>query len=178
MLDLTGLIWLLLVVFVLHDLEELITVENWLVKNKGRVMQAAPPRLRKMIGPSLAMSTAQFAVAVACMFAILSSAVLLTVTTLEQRTFLPFFLVCLHVLFLHVFTHVGQSLALRMYTPGVLTAVAVVLPYSLYTYFRLFAEGAVTWTLVIRTLPFVVLIVPILLGAHRLGQIVSKPAGR
>lgn len=176
MLELSELVWLLLVVFVLHDLEELIVVENWLVKNKGRVIAKIPGRLKGLIEPSLTMSTAQFAVAVLCIFAVLSSAVLLTVLTWEQKTFLPFFLVCLHVLFLHVFTHLGQSILLRTYTPGVVTAAALALPYSMYTYFRLFAAGVVNWPLVAGTLPYVILILPILYGAHRLGQWASRPA--
>ncbi|MDF2680687.1 MAG: hypothetical protein K0R47_1877 [Brevibacillus sp.] len=176
MLELSGVIWLLLVVFVLHDLEELIAVENWLLKNKGRVMEKAPGWLRGMIEPSLRMCTEQFAVAVTCIFAVLSTAVLLTVSTWEQRTFLPFFLVCLHVLFLHVFTHIGQSFLLRTYTPGVVTAVALALPYSLYTYIRMFAEGIITWSIVGSTLPYVILIIPVLYGAHRIGQLVCRPA--
>ncbi|MED4584781.1 HXXEE domain-containing protein [Brevibacillus choshinensis] len=176
MLELSGVIWLLLVVFVLHDLEELIAVENWLLKNKGSVMEKAPRWLRGMIEPSLSMSTAQFAVAVTCIFVVLSTAVLLTVSTWEQRTFFPFFLVCLHVLFLHIFTHIGQSILLRTYTPGVVTAVALALPYCLYTYIRLFTEGVITWSLVGSTLPYVVFIVPVLYGAHRIGQFVSRPA--
>jgi len=61
------------------------------------------------------MSTAQFAVAVTCLFALLASAVLLAVSTWEQRTFLPFFLFCLHVLFFHVFTHLGQTACISIH---------------------------------------------------------------
>ncbi|QRG68902.1 HXXEE domain-containing protein [Brevibacillus choshinensis] len=174
MLEVTSWIWLLLVVFVLHDLEELIVVESWLQKNKGVVMKKAPRWFKGMIEPSLTMTTAQFAVAVTCIFCVLALAVLLTICTWEQRTFLPFFLVCLHVLFLHTFTHIGQSLLLRSYTPGVVTAVALALPYSLYTYSCLFAEDVISWQLVGSTLPYVLLIVPLLYGAHRLGQFVSN----
>ncbi|GED31112.1 HXXEE domain-containing protein [Brevibacillus centrosporus] len=175
MLEVTSWIWLLLVVFVLHDMEELIVVEEWLGKYNGVVIKKAPRWFKGMVEPSLTMSTAQFAVAVTCIFVVLASAVILTIFTWEERTFLPFFLVCLHVLFLHSFTHIGQSLLLRTYTPGVVTAVTLTLPYGLFAYSRLFTEGVITWSMVFSTLPYVVLIIPLLYGAHRLGQFVSKP---
>ncbi|MGG4443514.1 hypothetical protein [Brevibacillus fortis] len=53
-----------------------------------------------MLKPSLSMNTAQFAVAVSCIFAVLSAAVILTVTTLSAGTYLPSFLVCLLVVYL------------------------------------------------------------------------------
>ncbi|MED3501367.1 HXXEE domain-containing protein [Brevibacillus agri] len=170
MSELVNLIWLLLVVFVFHDLEEIITVEGWLAQKREQVLRALPSWLQKFVEPSLAMNTAQFAVAVTCVFAVLAAAVVLAAATLPLGTYLPFFLVCLHVMFLHVFTHIGHTIALRTYTPGVVTAVVLVLPYSVYTYVCLFEAGVLTWPLVWSTLPFCLLAVPILYAAHWLGQ--------
>ncbi|RNB52884.1 HXXEE domain-containing protein [Brevibacillus gelatini] len=170
MSEFVNLIWLLLVVFVFHDLEEIITVERWLGQKRAQVLHALPGRLQKLMEPSLAMNTAQFAVAVTCIFAVLVAAVVLAAATLPLGTYLPFFLVCLHVMFLHVFTHIGHTIVLRAYTPGVVTAVILVLPYSVYTYVRLFEAGVITWSLVWSTLPFCLLAVPILYVAHWLGQ--------
>ncbi|HBZ79845.1 MULTISPECIES: HXXEE domain-containing protein [Brevibacillus] len=176
--ELTHLIWLLLVVFVFHDLEEIIMVESWLRVKREQIMQKVPRGLQKWLEPSLSMSTAQFAVAVACIFAVLSAAVVLAAATLPQGTYLPLFLVCLHVMFLHVFTHLGHTIALRTYTPGVATAVILVLPYSVYTYVRLFEAGLVTWSLVWSTLPYCLLVVPILYAAHRIGQAAGSLVAR
>lgn len=174
-MELTHLIWLLLVVFMLHDLEEIITVENWLFRHRALLVKRLPSPWARWLGPSLSMTTAQFAVAVTCIFVILSAAVLLAATTLSQGTFLPVYLVCLHTLFLHVFTHLGISFRVRGYSPGVVTAVALILPYSLYTYFRLFEAGLINWSLVAGTLPFVLLVIPVLHAAHKLGMALSKP---
>lgn len=174
MLELSHLIWLFLVVFMFHDFEEIVMVEGWVRAKKDMIRRTVPERLMKMLEPSLSMNTAQFAVAVSCIFAVLSAAVILTVTTLSSGTYLPFFLVCLHVMFLHVFMHVGHTVVLRTYTPGVVTAVAFVLPYSLYTYDRLLEAGLVTWPLLWSTLPFSLLIIPVLYVAHRLGEAAGK----
>lgn len=174
-MELTHVIWMFLIVFVLHDLEEIIAVENWLIRHRERLVRSIPAFLQKTFQPMLSMSTAQFSVAVTCIFAVLSAAVLLTVLTWPAGTYLPFFLVCLHVLFLHVFTHIGQSLLFRTYTPGVVTAVVLVLPYSLYTYYRLFAEGWVSWSMIGETLPYSLLVIPVLYAALTLGEKAIKP---
>lgn len=174
-MELTHVIWMFLIVFVLHDLEEIIVVENWLIRHRERLARSIPAFLQKTLQPMLSMSTAQFSVAVTCIFAVLSAAVLLTVLTWQAGTYLPFFLVCLHVLFLHVFTHIGQSLLFRTYTPGVVTAVVLVLPYSVYTYYRLFAEGWISWSLIGETLPFSLLVIPVLYVALTLGEKAIKP---
>lgn len=93
MSELVNLIWLLLVVFVFHDLEEIITVEGWLAQKREQVLRALPSWLQKFVEPSLAMNTAQFAVAVTCVFAVLAAAVVLAAATLPLGTYLPFFLV-------------------------------------------------------------------------------------
>lgn len=174
-MELVNVIWLFLVVFMLHDLEEIIVVENWLTRHRKQLIRKLPVALEKHFKPLLFMTTAQFAVAVTGIFIILSAAVLLTAATWSKGTYLPFFLVCLHVMFLHVFTHIGQTILLRSYTPGVVTAVALILPYGLYTYTRLLEEGVVTWSLMLSTLPFVLLIVPVLHLVLSLGQKASKP---
>jgi hypothetical protein len=173
-LDLRSVIWLSLVVFVIHDMEEIIMGESWLAKNKERIKRMLPNRLAASFEEHFSMKTAQFAVAVSFIFLILSIAVLLTSVTLPTGTYLPFFLVCLHVMFLNIFTHIGQSLLLRGYTPGVATAVTVLLPYTVYTYCRLFDAGLISWSMIGTTLPFVLLVFPALLAAHKLGRSLKK----
>jgi hypothetical protein len=169
-LDLRSVIWLFPVVFMLHDLEEIIVGESWLTRHKERVKRALPARLAAWFEESFSMKTAQFAVAVTCIFLVLTVATILAAVTLPEGTWLPFFLVCLHVMFLNVFTHTGQSLAFRGYTPGVATALVIVLPYTIYAYYRLLAAGLISWPLIYSTLPYVPLVFPVLLGAHRLGR--------
>src|SRR5437764_3395791 len=76
------------------------------------------------------------------------------------------------IFLLHVFTHVVQPIIFRKYTPGVITAVLVVLPYSLYGFHRLFNEelisgGVFSSSLLIGAL----LVVPIILCLRELGTV-------
>jgi len=88
---------------------------------------------------------------------------------------LTLFTICLSILLLHIFTHVVQPIIFRKYTPGVITAVVVVLPYSLYGFHRLFKEefisgGVFSSSLLIGALLFV----PIILGVRQLGKVLAR----
>lgn len=48
-----------------------------------------------------------------------------------------------------------------MYTPGVATAVFLVLPYSLYAYYRLLASATVGWDDIVRSLILTALFLPL-----------------
>lgn len=68
--------------------------------------------------------------------------------------------------FLHAFVHLGQSLVLRGYTPGLVTAVLLVLPTSVYLYWRLLSAPLVDVESVIATgVLGLVVFVPTVLGA-------------
>lgn len=45
-ISLQTLVWLFIVAFVIHDLEEIIWVEPWMKKNARRVAPALPLRMR------------------------------------------------------------------------------------------------------------------------------------
>jgi hypothetical protein len=60
--------------------------------------------------------------------------------------------------YLHAFVHLGQSLVLREYTPGLVTVVLLVIPTFLYLYWRLLARAiqldySKRWLLVALLLP-------------------------
>ena len=86
----------------------------------------------------------------------------MTVAAVFFDVYTPF-LVALAIFFLHVFTHVGQAILLRMYTPGVTTSVLLVLNYSLYTSYRLIGSGTVGWDDIIPSLVLASLLLPPLL---------------
>ena len=81
----------------------------------------------------------------------------------------------LAIFFVYVFGHVGQSLFFRAYTPGVITAVLVVLPYSLYGFHRLFAANLIdsngfTTLVLVGALLFV----PLVLAASQVGKLLAR----
>ncbi|QPA32310.1 HXXEE domain-containing protein [Thermaerobacillus caldiproteolyticus] len=82
--------------------------------------------------------------------------IFLTITTSTALavifSFYYLFFMLLAIFFAHVFTHIGQTFYLKKYTPGVITSIILVLPYSLYAYYRLLKEqvisgGDILWSI-------------------------------
>jgi hypothetical protein len=121
--DLQTVIWLFPVVFMLHDLEEIIMVEAWVKRNKQKLYQVLPRRIAANRERSLSTSTSQFPVAVTCIFLFVSASAFVA----AQLHLYGFLAVCLTVFFIHVFTHLVQMVLFKGYTPGVLTSVLTVL---------------------------------------------------
>ncbi|MFT9846831.1 HXXEE domain-containing protein [Aneurinibacillus sp. REN35] len=166
-------IWLFLIVFMLHDFEEIITVETWLTKNKTKVLHRFPSlvtRYQAVFERRFAMKTAQFSFAVAWIFVLLSVITFYTSQTLAYGGSFLFYVAALHVLFGNVWTHVIQSVVLRGYTPGVVTAVILALPYTLYMYSRLLAEGYITWSLIWIAVPLSIVLLPVVFFGLLLGR--------
>ncbi|TCZ78921.1 HXXEE domain-containing protein [Paenibacillus albiflavus] len=138
-IHLLTLLWLFPILFMFHDFEEILTVEKWIGEKGEGIYKRLPAFARKVYGGSFQMNTFQFAKDVLWVFIIIVTVTAITVFF----DFYLLFLAVLHVFFAHVFTHVGQSILLRMYTPGVITSIFIVLPYSIYAYYRLFAEQVI-----------------------------------
>ncbi|CAM4461652.1 HXXEE domain-containing protein [Paenibacillus typhae] len=138
-IDTISLLWLLPVCFMFHDFEEILTVESWGITYGNRVEAAIPPRMRKMYKSSMRMTTRNFALDVLFVY-------FLIVSVTAAAVFFSFYTLYLAVtalFLLHVFTHFGQSIYLKLYTPGVVTALFIALPYSLYAFYRLLSEKIV-----------------------------------
>ncbi len=125
------------IVFLVHDLEEVIVTEGFLRENRERL------GLPSFLTRRMEATTAQFAVAVAYLFVIVSAISLAAARSLRPGAAINLFATATSIRFLNVFTHLGQALLLRRATPGVVTAVTVALPYSLYALRRLRAENLV-----------------------------------
>lgn len=154
--DLVSVLWLFPIVFVFHDFEEILTVEQWLAHRGERVLAKIPAFARRLLADTFRMNTRLFAQDVLWIYSFIVAA---AAAAVFFSVYLPF-LVMLAVFFLHVFTHAAQALLLRMYTPGVATAGLLVLPYSLYAYYRLLASGTISWDEIALSLILLVLLLP------------------
>lgn len=77
-----------------------------------------------------------------------------------------FYITTLSGYFLHAFVHLGQSLVLPEYTLGLVTAVLLVIPTSLYLYLGLLVTHLVDVGTAIATgVLGIVVFVPIVVGA-------------
>lgn len=123
------------VIFMLHDLEEIIFFRRWLVKNSTIVI-AKFPRFEKLISKANAISTPAFTIAVAEEFILLSAISFAAAYTNWYYIWIAAFM----AFSLHLFIHIAQCLVLRRYTPGVVTSF-LLLPLCVYIFNSLVAEG-------------------------------------
>lgn len=140
--DLVTVIRWFPLVFLVHDAEEILTVQPWMQANHRRLRQRFGHRrvVAAILERMASITTARFATIVACLFVAACAASYLALTG-----DILWYTSALAVLTINVFTHAGQAVLTRGYTPGVVTAVAVVLPYSLYAWAGLFRAGMVGW---------------------------------
>lgn len=154
-----SVFWLFPIVFMFHDFEEILTVEKWIRHNKAEVLAALPASLRKVFCSSFQMTTLQFAHDVFWIFLAITTATVLAAVF----SFHFIFLMLLFIFFAHVFAHIGQALLLKRYTPGVLTAIILVLPYSSYAYYRLLKEHIISGVDILWSSIGAILIAPVLI---------------
>ncbi|MGZ7440486.1 HXXEE domain-containing protein [Paenibacillus sp. TH7-28] len=169
-MSLQTLVWLFIVAFVIHDLEEIIWVEPWMKRNARQVAPLLPAGIRPTFEKMSRLTSSQFAVAVLMEFIIF---IPFTYMAAEKGRFFMF-LAFNNLFFLHVFTHLGQSLYLKRYTPGVVTAVLVVLPYTTHLFSRLLAEKWVTWGEILLSVPVGFILAPYVLLGHEVGRRIVK----
>ena len=123
-------------VFLVHDAEEILTVEPWLRAHRAE--------LPAVVQPLTAVSTEQFALAVGMLFVgFLAAAVHAVGQARRGHVSVPFMIIA-GALVANGFTHLAQAAYFRSYTPGVVTALLLVLPYGYCLGARLLAAGLVT----------------------------------
>jgi hypothetical protein len=157
-------LWLGPVAFVIHDAEEVLVFESWL---RGHA-PALPPIVRDLFG---GVTTRQFATAVVVLALGYAIASALGVRSLSSGRRPWPYLVATGAFIGNAITHVLQSALFVGYTPGVVTAILVSLPYGWFAGRMLVREGVVTrlvaaWCVVVG----IVGQVPLALLALRLGR--------
>lgn len=120
---LRRVIWTGPVVFLVHDLEELVTIEDWTRLHGDRL-----PEAFRLLLP---VSTAEFGVAMtALLLVFMAAAWLADRARLEGGRAVDFFVFLVAILGTNALGHVAQAVLFGAYVPGLLTAVLLVLPYA------------------------------------------------
>ena len=131
-LSFDRLLWLVPIFFMLHNLEEAPFMEGW------------SKRLPLKIHPTV--STRQFVSAVTF---ITIAGFLLTYFGVEYLANQTGYLIVLGIqiiLFFNAFVpHIASTILFRMYSPGVITAVLITLPFSVYLFRRAITENILSW---------------------------------
>ncbi|MGG1400812.1 HXXEE domain-containing protein [Bacillus salipaludis] len=158
-----AVIWLFPIIFMFHVLEEIITLESFITKFKNKVPRSFLAKLVLNMKKMLGANSSQFSFAVAWILLILTFITFITAFHLSMGNNFLLFIAVLNIFFLQAFFHIGQTFILRMYTPGVITAFVIVIPYSLLTYSCLFELGLIDRHLLFKSIPFSMVMVPIFL---------------
>ncbi len=87
------LVWLLPIVFMLHDFEEIIFMENWFSHNREKLLKRVPKLAPKILNHTDQLSTARIALGVACMFLLVVSVTLISVVSGVYYVWLAGFIV-------------------------------------------------------------------------------------
>jgi hypothetical protein len=132
-IPLDRLLWLVPIFLAIHNLEEAPGMERW--------SRRLPIKLPFTI------TTRQFTIAVTFLTLAGFIVTYFCVNYLGSRTgFLLVLGIQMIMLFNAFIPHVAATIRYRMYSPGVITAIFINIPFSLYLFHRALDAGIVTWT--------------------------------
>lgn len=127
-LSFEQVLWLVPLFFTLHNLEEAPFMEAW---SKRLPLKAHP-----------AVTTRQFVIAVIILTVGGFLVTYFALIHLHNETGYLLVLVIQAVLLFNAFIpHIGSVVRFRMYSPGVVTAIVITIPFSIYLFQRAFSEG-------------------------------------
>lgn len=156
-LKIETLMWLLPIVFMIHDFEEIIMFKPWMRKNRISLQTRFPRWAARFLPRYDKLSTSSFALAVAEEFVILA---VLTAFAVEFQLY-AFWAGILLGFFVHLLIHLLQFAIYRAYVPVIITSVLSSL-YCLIALHDLNAYQALVWYQVIGW----TLIAVVIIGAN------------
>ncbi|MCM3763761.1 HXXEE domain-containing protein [Neobacillus niacini] len=171
--DLKTLIWLFPIIFIFHDLEEIITIESSMKAYKNNPKSnfvKLTLRMRKKLGST----AAQLAVSAAWILLIISFTTVMTAHYSSNGGSFLLFTAILHLFVLQALMHIVQTIMFRGYTPGILTSLFLLIPYCLLTYYSLAENGQLDWHLTFTSLPVSLIMILIFLVGNLLGRYFIK----
>ena len=137
------LIWLLPVVFMIHDFEEIIMMKPWLTKNWAKLEKRFPAKAIRAMARQKDMSVSAYSFAVAEELVVLSVFTFLGAEC-EMYNFWAGFLIGF---FIHLLVHIGQFIAFRSYVPVITTSTPAAI-YSLIALHDLNLVNPLCWKMV------------------------------
>ena len=156
------LLWFVPVLLAIHNFEEAPFMENW--------SRRLPIKL------PFAITTRQFVIAVTFLTIAGFLVTFYALKYLESQTAYLLILGIQAIMLFNAFVpHIATTIRFRMYSPGLVTAILLIVPFSLYLFRRGFEEGILVtsqfWTM-IGIAPFAVLIIAFL--SLQLGKVFDK----
>ncbi len=161
-------VWIVvfLIIFMLHNLEEIITIERWFKKIYPRVRKRIPSFAQAEMKKFENISATQFSFVVFLVSVGASALILVTVMTDYYFLFIG-----LNFLFaINIFTHPLQALYLKCYTPGVWTTILLVIPYYILFFYNFHKAGIFTLNTIVASCVVLIFLIPVFLLSHKWGE--------
>lgn len=155
-----NIIWLLPIVFLLHDFEEIIFIEWWVKKNKLLLIKNYP-RIAKVYTK---FSTASFA------FAVCEEFIILILITLGSIIFSWYYLWfgALVGFFIHLVMHIVQWIVFKKYIPAIATTIPAII-YSIYAIYYIYTNSTMEiFPLIIWSVLGIIIVFINLVFVHKL----------
>jgi hypothetical protein len=139
--QLLSLLWLLPVVFMLHDFEEIIMGKAWMRHAENRLRRLLPAFAFRALSPIKELSTSAFSLAVAEEFLLITGLTWLCITYEWYGVWMGMLI----GFFLHLLVHVAQAFLFRGYIPALLTSIPAS-AYCVYAIIWLANAQLIPWT--------------------------------
>lgn len=160
------LILLFIIIFMLHNLEEIMTIEQWFNNTYPRVSQKIPSFVQKEIQNFKNNTATQFSVVVFVLSIAFSALIIIIVMTNYFFIFLG-----LNLLFaLNIFTHPLQAIYLRCYTPGLWTTLILIIPYNILFFYHYSNAGLLTINALLSSFIVMLFLIIIFFFSHKIGE--------
>jgi hypothetical protein len=130
-IDVSNAIWLFVIVFMLHDFEEIISVEHWAYNTKSK-LEENNSWVNQKIWSFWNVNSYSFAKRDVFIFLIMSLITIIAVFNLDQPWSELLYTSFLIFVLFHNVLHILQTIMLRAYTPGLYTAVFLVTTYTIF----------------------------------------------
>lgn len=130
---------LLIVLFILHDGEEVLYLPGWVKQNSAvfDVIQVRYPITRKILPLLLSSNQKQFSMSVLLLLVLISIISTLAVIFPRDVRIQGVFIGAIILYTLHLFVHFAQSLFLRCIIPGTITSLIILIPSALLWLYQL-----------------------------------------
>jgi hypothetical protein len=173
-------VWLVPVFVAIHNLEEGLTLPSWLAANLDAVRRIVPAAIVDHMPIDLAVGISRPHVYVALLIATLIPLGITAVVLLARKGRLSLYAVLMlqAVVGINaVFPHILATILLARYTPGVITAACINLPFSWYVFRRGVRERAIERkAVVLMLIAAAILYGPAVGGIHALSAYLVRAA--
>lgn len=162
------IIWLFPILFIFHDLEEIIFMQVWISKNKRYLGDRFPTLSKKLLPHFDNITTSSFAFGVAEEFILISIITVISYVMNWYSLWIGLFI----TFTLHLLVHCFQALIVRKYVPAIVTSV-ICLPICIYIIKQIIQVTTLNTIILYSILGFIIMVINLCV-VHKVMDIFSK----